>query len=77
VIEAGSALTVHGSTKGKSVSGTPFANEYIFIVHFAAAPLTTGSLPKIKSLKEFVDSAAVMRFFAEDRAANEMLESAN
>lgn len=67
VLEAGSAFTVHASTKGESVSGTPWANEYIFILHFGA-PKADG-LPKIISFKEFVDSAAVVKFFTDDAAA--------
>ncbi|KAJ7437433.1 hypothetical protein B0H11DRAFT_2107144 [Mycena galericulata] len=67
VIEAGSVFTVHAASKGESVSGTPWANEYIFILHFTAPK--AGGLPKIVSLKEFVDSAAVAKFFSEDAAA--------
>jgi ketosteroid isomerase-like protein len=67
VLEAGSAFTVHASTKGESVSGTPWANEYIFILHFGASK--ADGLPKIISFKEFVDSAAVVKFFTDDAAA--------
>ncbi|KAJ6489671.1 hypothetical protein C8R47DRAFT_1071510 [Mycena vitilis] len=66
VIEAGSAFTVHAASEGESVAGTPWRNEYMFIIHFT--PPSDGNLPKIISLKEFVDSAAVQKFYAEDAA---------
>ncbi|KAJ7665034.1 hypothetical protein DFH06DRAFT_1186432 [Mycena polygramma] len=66
IIEAGSAFTVHAASEGESVSGTPWKNEYIFIIHFT--PPSDGCLPKIVSFKEFVDSAAVQKFYAEDAA---------
>ncbi|KAJ6454281.1 hypothetical protein DFH09DRAFT_881785, partial [Mycena vulgaris] len=64
VIEAGSTFTVHASSVGESVSGTPWADEYILIIHFTE-PIE-GGLPKIASVKDFVDSAAVMKFFVDD-----------
>lgn len=87
VIEAGDKLTVHGSTRGKSWSGTPYTNEYVLIIHFA--PLSSSSsptatttsptsttispyattnveLPKIRYLKEFVDSSVSLDFFKEE-----------
>ncbi|KAJ6489649.1 hypothetical protein C8R47DRAFT_1320203 [Mycena vitilis] len=66
VIEAGSAITVHAASEGESVSGTPWKNEYILIFHFTQP--SDGNLPKIVSFKEFMDSAAVQKFFAEDAA---------
>ncbi|KAJ7114921.1 hypothetical protein C8R44DRAFT_795056 [Mycena epipterygia] len=46
VIEGGSTFTAHGASKGQSISGTPWANEYIFVIHFNT-PGTAGGLPKI------------------------------
>lgn len=85
VIEAGDKLTVHGSSRGKSWSGTPYTNEYVMIVHFNPAPpssttpastspsemispyaTSTSNLPKIRYLKEFVDSSVSLDFFREE-----------
>lgn len=88
VIEAGDKLTVHGSSRGKSWSGTPYTNEYVMIVHFTPPPASpssppttstspsatvispyatsTTNLPKIRYLKEFVDSSVSLDFFKEE-----------
>ncbi|KAJ7145774.1 hypothetical protein C8R44DRAFT_689847 [Mycena epipterygia] len=73
VIEAGSAFTVHAASKGESISGTPWNNEYIFVIHFNTG--TAGGLPKIVSLKEFVDSASMGKFFVADAAAKSAASS--
>ncbi|KAH6885538.1 hypothetical protein BKA70DRAFT_1123912, partial [Coprinopsis sp. MPI-PUGE-AT-0042] len=72
VIEAGDKLTVHASSLGKSWSGTPYSNEYVLMVHFAPSlrpphsPTTSVELPKIRYLKEFVDSSVSLDFFREE-----------
>ena len=38
----------------------------MFIFHFV--PAENGELPKISSVKEFVDSAYILKFFAEEQA---------
>ncbi|KAJ7145773.1 hypothetical protein C8R44DRAFT_863629 [Mycena epipterygia] len=47
VIESGSTFIGHVAFKGESVSGTPWANEYILIVQLTTP---TAGLPKIVSL---------------------------
>ncbi|KAJ7769663.1 hypothetical protein DFH07DRAFT_806625 [Mycena maculata] len=66
VIEAGSIFTVHAASKGEAVSGAAWANEYIII--FQLTTPEAGGVPKIVSQKEFVDSAAMMKFIVEDAA---------
>lgn len=96
VIEAGDKLTVHGSTRGKSWSGTPYTNEYMLLIHFTHPTPSTLSpssssggggggesledefsaitfgrsdadrLPKIRLLKEFVDSSVTLQFFRDE-----------
>ncbi|TFK45090.1 hypothetical protein BDQ12DRAFT_674104 [Crucibulum laeve] len=75
VIETPDKMTVHASSKGSSTLGTPYNNEYILILHFTSPPTVTPSseasgewTPKIKLVKEFVDSAVSIKFFTEDRA---------
>ncbi|EAU91886.1 hypothetical protein CC1G_04653 [Coprinopsis cinerea okayama7 len=53
------------STRGRSFSGTPYTNEYILLLHFTQ-PQYEGDLPKIRYLKEFVDSTASLNFFKEE-----------
>ncbi|KAF8891849.1 hypothetical protein BD779DRAFT_1513480 [Infundibulicybe gibba] len=70
VVEAadGQSLTVHTSSVGESFSGTPYANEYMLMMH--VAPVMDGSSEtlKIVAMKEFVDSAFSMTYFANERA---------
>ncbi|KAG6920047.1 hypothetical protein DXG01_010115 [Tephrocybe rancida] len=66
VIEAGDVITIHGSSVGESVTGAPYRNEYMMIMHFA--PPVGDDLPKITRVKEFVDGASVVKFFTEERA---------
>ncbi|TFK33563.1 hypothetical protein BDQ12DRAFT_637405 [Crucibulum laeve] len=75
IIETADKMTVHASSKGTSTLGTPYNNEYILILHFTSPLIATPSseasgewTPKIKLLKEFVDSAVSIKFFTEDRA---------
>lgn len=79
VIEAGHRMTVHASSKGESIAGAPYANEYTMIIHFTPAPisLTPGEdppLPKMMLVKEYVDSAASQKFFIEERAKMKEIE---
>ncbi|KAF6761043.1 hypothetical protein DFP72DRAFT_879911 [Ephemerocybe angulata] len=66
VIEAGDKMTVHASSNGTSLSGTPYRNEYVLMIHFTP-PVEAGGLPRMRYLKEFVDSGFSMRFFKEER----------
>ncbi|KDR75483.1 hypothetical protein GALMADRAFT_247920 [Galerina marginata CBS 339.88] len=70
VIEADEKMTVHASSVGESASGAPYTNEYMIVVHFVPAPPPAGAsaLPKMRFVKEFVDSASSVKFFTEERA---------
>ncbi|KAF8164245.1 hypothetical protein K438DRAFT_1858072, partial [Mycena galopus ATCC 62051] len=67
VIDAGTVFTLRAASNGQSVSGTPWAFEYIFIVRLTE-PKDSGA-PKIVSMMEFVDSAEVQKFFVAEQAA--------
>ncbi|KAF7345519.1 hypothetical protein MVEN_01570500 [Mycena venus] len=67
VFEAGTVYTLRVAAKGESALGTPWTNEYIFILAFTSPK--DGSLPKIASQLEFVDSAAFQNFYAAEQAA--------
>ncbi|KAG5650998.1 hypothetical protein H0H81_010257 [Sphagnurus paluster] len=56
-----------GSSAGESVSGSPYGNEYMLIIHFAPPKEGGDGLPKISKIKEFIDSARVLKFFEEER----------
>ncbi|KAF8161482.1 hypothetical protein B0H34DRAFT_643043, partial [Crassisporium funariophilum] len=70
VIEAGDKMTIHASSTGESITGAPYANEYTYIVQFVPPPPNQGgkALPKMRFVKEFVDSSATVKFFTEERA---------
>ncbi|KAF8959946.1 hypothetical protein BDZ97DRAFT_1598129, partial [Flammula alnicola] len=76
VIEADNKMTVHFSAGGESVTGAPYGNEYIIILHFVPSPESEGphALPKIRFVKEFVDSAFSSKFFTEERAKAKVRE---
>ena len=54
------------SCDGDSVTGTPYTNEYILIIHFVPAENGRGELPKMSIMKEFVDSRHTLKFFTEE-----------
>jgi len=56
------------SSAGETATGTPFANEYMLIIHFVPAKNGSGELPKMSIIKEFVDSGYTLKFFPEERA---------
>ncbi|KAK0205232.1 hypothetical protein DFS33DRAFT_746865 [Desarmillaria ectypa] len=65
VIEAGeSTIVAHAQSDSVSKLGTEWHNEYIFIFKFAASK--GGELPKITSYTEYVNSAMVAGFIAEE-----------
>ncbi|KAF8186136.1 hypothetical protein K438DRAFT_1936843 [Mycena galopus ATCC 62051] len=67
VIDAGTVFTLRAASNGQSVSGTPWAFEYIFIVRLTEPK--DGGAPKIVSMMEFVDSAEVQKFFVAEQKA--------
>ncbi|KAJ3762443.1 hypothetical protein F5880DRAFT_1505950 [Lentinula raphanica] len=67
------SITMHASSAGMSVSGARFTDEYIFILHFTSSD-TTEELPKITSVKEFVDSKVTAEFFQEERRRAKLKE---
>ncbi|KAJ7594857.1 hypothetical protein C8J56DRAFT_927795 [Mycena floridula] len=66
VIEAQGMIIFHASAVGLSMQDTCFTNEYNIIMTLVP-PDTDYDLPKISAVKEFVDSDAIVRFFAEER----------
>jgi len=76
-IEADDKMTIHASSIGESASGSPYANEYTIIIHFVPAPASEGpnALPKMRLVKEFVDSAFSIKFFTEERAKAKLREA--
>jgi len=77
VVEADEKMTIHASSVGESASGSPYANEYMIIIHFIPLPSSAGPhvLPKMRLVKEFVDSAVSVKFFAEERAKAKLREA--
>ncbi|KIY53039.1 hypothetical protein FISHEDRAFT_31666, partial [Fistulina hepatica ATCC 64428] len=67
VVEYGrDSVTVHGTTKGMSLNGTPYDVEFVMIIHFE--PSDGKHPPKILLVKEFTDSRRVIDFFTEEKA---------
>lgn len=52
------------SSTAISITGAPYANEYMFIIHFRE---TQDGACRIASVKEFVDSRFTTEFFAAER----------
>ncbi|KAE9405339.1 hypothetical protein BT96DRAFT_852953, partial [Gymnopus androsaceus JB14] len=63
---AGNSVVIHASSVGLGVSGAPYANEYMLVFHMIPSN-DPGVLPKILSVKEFVDSKLSVDFFQEER----------
>lgn len=57
-----------GASTGESATGTPYANEYMIIIHFVPPREGGDGLPKMSVVKEFVDSGTAVKFFTEERA---------
>ncbi|CAA7260398.1 unnamed protein product [Cyclocybe aegerita] len=73
VIESDDKIAVHASSKGESTLGTPYRNEYTLMITFVPpSPSSPGEpveeLPKMRHVKEFVDSAFSANFFSEEQA---------
>ncbi|KAF9031491.1 hypothetical protein BDZ89DRAFT_1063884 [Hymenopellis radicata] len=72
VLESGDdAITVHAKSDSVSKLGTPWHNEYIFIIHF-----TPGENPKMTKYQEFMHTAFVAAFRAEEMKKKEALAGA-
>ncbi|KAF9012705.1 hypothetical protein BDQ17DRAFT_720999 [Cyathus striatus] len=65
VVEAGDKMTIHGSGTGESITGTPYKNEFMIIMHFTS-PAPNGET-KICLVKEFVDGMSTVKFFTDER----------
>ncbi|KAK0470278.1 uncharacterized protein EV420DRAFT_1473346 [Desarmillaria tabescens] len=70
IIEADNALAVYLQTDGMSKLGTPFNNEYVFMVRFVPSKMP-GELPKIGMCKVFGNSAFSRDFRAEEEKKKE------
>ncbi|RDB25161.1 hypothetical protein Hypma_007986 [Hypsizygus marmoreus] len=68
VVEAKDVITVHATSTGESATGVPYLNESMLILHFAPPKDGGDGLPKICFVKEYMDSATVLKFFTEERA---------
>ncbi|KIK69015.1 hypothetical protein GYMLUDRAFT_35054 [Collybiopsis luxurians FD-317 M1] len=76
VIESNeNSIIIHASSVGTGVSGAAFANEYMLVLHFKASE-EPGKLPRICSVKEFVDSKVTAEFFQEERRRAKLKEHA-
>jgi len=78
VIEADDKMTVHASLMGESLAGVPLLNELTFMIHFVPPPQHSGpnALPRMRFVKEFVDSEANLKFYKEERAKAKLREAA-
>ncbi|KZS87786.1 hypothetical protein SISNIDRAFT_490751 [Sistotremastrum niveocremeum HHB9708] len=54
-------IILHGAVNGRTKSGLPYTNEYIFTYSFTE----DATEPKIKVVNEFMDSAYTAKFFKE------------
>jgi len=70
VIELDEKMTIHVNVSGSGASGEPYSNEIIQVVHFvpASESIDPRTLPKMRLVKEFVDSLFSRKFFTEERA---------
>lgn len=55
LVETPDKIVIHAKSVGKSVLGTPYANEYAIFMTFVDSPAGNGER-KISKIKEFVDS---------------------
>ncbi|KAJ3500254.1 hypothetical protein NLJ89_g9882 [Agrocybe chaxingu] len=72
VIESDDKIAVHASSKGESTLGTPYTNEYTLMITFTSPSrgspdVHVEELPKMRCVKEFVDSAFSAKFFSEEQ----------
>jgi len=77
VIETGDKITAHVLSTGQTASDVPYVQEYMLVISFVPPPPSpTGgyALPKMRYVKEFVDSVSSQRFFAEEGARARLRE---
>lgn len=67
VVESPDKVAFHANSVGKSVFGTPYANEYACFLTFVDSPEGNGKR-KISKIREFVDSTFSKGFFEGERA---------
>ncbi|KAF9558104.1 hypothetical protein CPC08DRAFT_639403 [Agrocybe pediades] len=70
IIEVQERMTVHMTVRGRGTSGASYANETTQIIHWKLPPPSSDphALPKIRLMKEFVDSLFASTFFSNERA---------
>jgi len=63
---------------GESVTGVPFLNELTLMIHFVPPPQNAGpnALPRMRFVKEFVDSEANLKFYKEESTKAKLREAA-
>ncbi len=66
-----SKLSSQAKSDSVSKLGTPWHNEYIFIIHF-----TPGENPKMTKYQEFINTAFIVAFRAEEMKKKEALAGA-
>ena len=61
---------------GETISDAPYLHEYVLIVSFVPPPPSASSdaLPKMRFVKEFVDSTFSYKFFKEERSKAKLRE---
>ena len=62
---------------GESITDAPYYHELILIISFVPPPPSVSSdeLPKMRFVKEFVDSAFVYKFFTDERSKAKLREA--
>jgi len=68
LVEAGDTIVFHASSEGETTTGAPYRNQYAVIMHLMPpSASSSGELPHIVHVKEFVDSLYTVQFFEEER----------
>ncbi|ESK97212.1 hypothetical protein Moror_17868 [Moniliophthora roreri MCA 2997] len=70
VVESGDTIVIHTTSVGEGFNGTSFSGEEMTTFRFVP-PAEQGGLPRICSVKEFVDSRSTYQFFLEERRKSE------
>ncbi|TFK65000.1 hypothetical protein BDN72DRAFT_846132 [Pluteus cervinus] len=65
IIEEPGKVVVQASSTAQSTTGFPYYNEFMIIFHLQLSAVD--GVPRITLIKEFVDSAFTVNFFAEEK----------
>lgn len=67
LVESPNRVVIHAKSRGRSIFGTPYANEYAVFLEFVDDPSGNGER-KISRMNEFVDSAFSKAWFEKEFA---------